>query len=94
MTSEDLRTALLNRDFERAQRLIRQWGEEAAQRIAECRSPEERRRIFDDARAFGEQNLYLAQVVRAHISAELHANSASFLYAGSNPEQSRWNVRG
>jgi len=93
-SSEELKNALLNRDFERAQSLISAWGEEISWSVKAASGPAERYRILEDARSFLEQHLYLARVVRAHIATELKANSASFLYANTELEQPRWRVRG
>jgi len=91
---EELKDALLNREFERAQSHISAWREAVAESMKTASGSAERYRILEDAQAFLEQHLYLARVVRAHIATELQANSASFLYANTELEQPRWRVRG
>jgi hypothetical protein len=89
---EELRSALLERDFTLAQSLVRAWGDAVSAEMKAASGEAERRRILEEARSFGEQNLYLAQVVRAHIATELNANSASFLYADADLELPRWRL--
>jgi hypothetical protein len=89
---QELRSALLERDFTRAQSLITAWGNAVSAEIKAASGETERRRILEEARSFGEQSLYLAQVVRAHIATELNANSASFLYADAELELPRWRL--
>jgi hypothetical protein len=93
MKKEDLKAALVTRDFERAQNLIAEWGARVREDIKAASTQAERQRIFDDALAFAEGNVYLTRVVRAHISAELQANSASFLYRDAESEQHRWQIK-
>ncbi len=91
--SDELKSALLNRDFDRVQALIGTWRDEILRCLRTASGSAERCRILEEARSLGEQNLYLARVVRAHIATELQANSASFLYADTELEQPRWRVR-
>jgi hypothetical protein len=93
MTAEALRTALVNRDFDQVHALIGQWREDILRSMQTASGNAERCRILEEARALGEQNLYLARVVRAQIATELQANSASFLYSDTELEQPRWRVR-
>ena len=92
MNKEELKTALANRDFDRAQELILEWGTSVRAKIRAASGQTERKRIFDDAASFAEDNMYLIRVVRAHIAAELQANSASFLYRDTNLEQHHWQI--
>jgi len=94
MTSDQLRNALINRDFDQVQSLIGEWRKSILSALTTAPSAAERCMILDDARAFGEEHLYLARVVRAHIATELQANSASFVYAGTDLEQPRWRLQG
>jgi len=94
MTTDELKSALLDRDFDKAQSLINAWGASIRRAIKAAPGDAERYRILEDAQAFAEQHLYLARVVRAHIATELQANSASFLYASAELEQPRWRFRG
>jgi arginine repressor len=94
MRKEELKDALLNRDFERAQALISAWREAISASMKAASDSAERYRILEDAQSFLEQHLYLARVVRTHIATELKANSASFLYRNTELEQPRWRVRG
>jgi hypothetical protein len=93
MNKEELKTALANRDFDRAQALILEWGTSVKAGIRAASGQSERQRIFDDAVSFAEDNIYLTRVIRAHIAAELQANSASFLYRDTDLEQPRWQIR-
>jgi hypothetical protein len=96
MSTEELRqqlkAALLNRDFPQAQTLIEEWGKLVARSMQAAGSEAKRRQLLDEAVTLGQQSLYLARVVRANIVSELHANSASFLYADSSLEQPRWHL--
>jgi len=94
MTREELKDALLNRDFDRAQSLISAWGEAISRSMKAASGSAERYRILEDAQSFVEQHLYLARIVRARIATELQSNSASFLYSNTELEQPRWRVRG
>jgi hypothetical protein len=94
VTKEAVKAAFLDRDFERGQSLMREWCKQASAEMKAASGDVERRRIFEDARSFVEENIYLVRVIRAHISAELHANSASFLYADPDSEQHRWRING
>jgi hypothetical protein len=94
MKIEELKAALLNRDFYQAEFLIGEWGKSVTGEMKAASGETERRRILDDACAFAEQNICLTRVIRAHISAELQANSASFLYVDPNLEQPRWRLSG
>ncbi len=91
--TEELKSALLNRDFEHVEILLNEWSESLARDMKAAPNVVERCRILEDAHAFVQQHLYLARVVRANIATELQANSASFLYAGPELEQPRWRVK-
>ena len=89
---EELRIAILNRDFERAQSIIAERTKAIASEVKAATGAVQRRRILEEAVDRAEQDLCLARVIRAHIASELKANSASFLYAESELEQPRWRV--
>jgi hypothetical protein len=94
MSQQELKAALLERAFDRALVLIEEWGARVRAEMKAAGSRSERQRILDGALAFGQQNLYLAQVVRAQVATELRANSASFLYNDAALEQPRWRLSG
>jgi hypothetical protein len=93
MIEDEIKTALLDRDFDRAQSLIGEWGKSIAVAMQAAAGEAARRRIYDEARTVVESNTYLARVVRAQIATELHANSASFLYRNADLEQPRWQIK-
>ena len=93
MQKEELKTAFLNRDFDRAQALLNEWAQDVSVGIKAAQGDAQRRRIFDEACSFAEGNICLARVVRAHIATELQANSGSFLYQDSDLEPTRWQIK-
>jgi hypothetical protein len=93
MNKDDLKAALANRDFDRAQSLILAWGTSVKAEMRAASGQTERQRIFEEAVSFAEGNIYFARVIRAHIAAELHANSASFLYCDTDLERHRWQIQ-
>jgi hypothetical protein len=90
MTKEDLKTALLNRDFERAQTLIAEWGSSVKSAMKVATNESELRRVFEEAQALAQEYMCLARVVRAHIAAEWDSNSGSFLYRETELERPRF----
>jgi hypothetical protein len=94
VTKEEIKAAFLDREFELAQSRMREWCKQVSIEMKAASGDVELRRIFEDARSFVEENLYLVRVIRAHISTELHANSASFLYTNPDSEQHRWRISG
>lgn len=93
MISDELKQAILNRDFDRAQELIAAWGQDIRARMRTAAGSTELRRIHEDATSFGEETLYLAHIIRSQIATELQANSASFLYRDADLKQNRWQIQ-
>jgi hypothetical protein len=92
--NEELKSALLNRDFTLAQTLIRAWGKTVANQLRAATGETERRCIFEAAIESGNRNMVLAQVVRAHIASELQSNTASFRYLQPDLEPPHWRLNG
>lgn len=93
MNKQELKAALANRNFERAQALILEWGTSVKAEIKAASGQDERQRIFEDAVSFAEGNIYLTRVIRAHIATELQTNSVSSVYCDTDLEQHRWQIR-
>jgi hypothetical protein len=93
MNGQELKTALANHDFDRAQALVPEWGKMVLTDMRSASGEAELRRILDGALAFAEDHVHLARVIRAHIASDLEANSASFLYRDADLEQHRWQLK-
>jgi hypothetical protein len=92
MRKEDLKNALLNRDFDKAQSLINEWAALAKAQIRGASGQSERQRIFDEAVSFAQDHIFLTRVVRAHLATELKVNSASLLYHDADSVQHHWQI--
>jgi hypothetical protein len=92
MLNDDLKSALVDRDFDRATLLILEWGTSVKDTLNAAKGELELRRVFDAAQTFARESLCLASVVRAHIAGELEANKGSFLYRDADLERPRWRV--
>lgn len=93
MLQQQLIAALNNKDFDAVTSIAEQLGQQALQDIQTAPTAEVRAKIHQDATTIIGDALHLARALRSHIAAELHANSASFLYTNSDLEQPHWQIR-
>lgn len=93
MNGEEVKTAILNRNFTLAQELFEEWGTRVKQLIKLASGNQERKEIYERARLFAETNLLLTRVIRAQIASERSTLSAWVQYSDFDLEQHRWQIR-
>lgn len=88
-----LAQALRAADFDRANRLARQYGESARAALQAAESGA-REAIYREAVQSLDNHLHLARVLRAHLATEWRANSGTILYQSSDSERHLWQLEG
>ncbi|HLH01609.1 MAG TPA: hypothetical protein VKX25_02480 [Bryobacteraceae bacterium] len=94
LAAERLKTAIEAVDFEHAPALAEAYGQAIREQIEATPDPRKRDSILEEARAFLEDRLHLARVLRAHVGAQYRAAAGLASYQNFANEQRSWHCEG